>query len=188
MSVLDRHPDHTRPDAAPPDSVVDRAREIDLTDEERGEQPPPASDAATAPEDGRRLVAMRGMRIRRVRLASLAQIAAVFCGLAYGVLVGTTVVLWNVAQRLGLVEETQDLVATSLGLESFELVGQELFRLVVVGGGVLALLGLVTTLLLAVVYNVTCDLFGGLALETGPLRHHRVIYSPERRRYVRVRV
>lgn len=128
-----------------------------------------------------------GMRIRRVRIKSVATIAAVFGALGYVTVLGTLVVVWNVAQRLGFVETLEDTLATSLGLESYEIVGQVLFELLLVGVGIAAVLGVLITIVLAFVYNVTCALLGGLAVETAPLRRAKRVFSLRDRKFISVR-
>jgi hypothetical protein len=128
----------------------------------------------------------RGMRIRRLRLPSVAKIAGTFWVLAYLTLLATLVALWNAALSLGFIDEIEALATISLGLQSFDLVGQDLFDVAVFGLGLLTVLGFVLTLLLAIVYNATCQFFGGLAVETGPLRRRRRVFSLRHRRFIDV--
>ena len=133
-------------------------------------------------------VRVRGMRIEGIRLGSAAKIATVFLVLGYLTVLGTLVVLWNAALAVGFVDSLEETVTTSLGLdEDFTLAGQELFRLAAMGIGMLMVLGLVLTVLLALVYNVACSLFGGLAIETGPLRRRHRVFSWRHRRFITVR-
>lgn len=129
----------------------------------------------------------RGMRIKRVRIKSVTKLASVFFVLGYLVVMATLVVLWNVAQQLGFIVDLEDLVETSLGLDSFSVVGQDLFELATTGLGILFAIGLIVTILLAIVYNAACHLLGGLAVETGPLRRTRRVFSFRHRRFVDVR-
>lgn len=114
--------------------------------------------------------AQTGMHLRRVRLRSVAKVGTLFFVVAYLTLVGSGVLLWNAAMRLGLVADLENLVTTSLGLDAFEVSGPQLFDLLTIGAAVVCGLGLFVTVLLAVVYNVAGSLFGGLAFETAPLR------------------
>lgn len=120
---------------------------------------------------------VRGLRIRRVRLKSFTTLALVFWAFGYAVTMGSLVLLWNVAQQLGLIADIEDLFVSSLGLDTFSVVGAELFRVVAITGALLAALGLVISVLMAVVYNAACTLFGGLAVETGPLRRRNLPVS-----------
>lgn len=134
-----------------------------------------------------RFRAPKGMRIRRIRLKSVLKIASVFFVLGYLVTMASLVVIWNVAQGLGFIENVEETMVSSLGLDSFDIVGQELFDLAVVGIGLLFAMGLVVTLLLTIVYNATCALLGGLAVETGSLRRPKRIFSLRHRRFITVR-
>ena len=129
----------------------------------------------------------RGLRIRRVRLRSVAKITAVFVVLGYLVFLGSLVAMWNVALALGFVDALEETVTTSLGLETFTLDGADLFDLALVGGALLAAFTFVGVLLLALVYNAACSLFGGLAVETGPLQRRRRVFSFRDGRFITVR-
>lgn len=129
----------------------------------------------------------RGMRIRRVRIKSVAKLSSVFFLLGYLVTMGTLVALWNVGQRLGFVTDFEDLVETSLGLESFDVTGADLFELAALSFGIVFAIGLVATVLLAIVYNAACTLLGGLAIETAPLRRPHKVFSLRHRRFIDVR-
>lgn len=160
----------------------------DAEDEAATDVPSDEDEAATAiPSEIVLPRGPRGLRIRRVRLKSVAALASVFFVLGYLVTIGSLVVLWNVAQRLGFVADFEDLIETSLGLDSFDVTGAGLFELAVVGFGIIFAIGLVITILLAIVYNAACALLGGLAVETGPLRRPRKVFSPRHRRFINVR-
>ena len=127
------------------------------------------------------------MRIKRLRIKSVIKLASVFFVLGYAVVMATLVIMWNAAQRLGFVVDLEDLVETSLGVDSFDVVGADLFDLAVIAVGIVFAMGLVITVLLAVVYNAACHLFGGLAVETGPLRRARRVFSLRHRGFIDVR-
>lgn len=146
--------------------------------------------AVGTPAPGPREVRFRGpkgLRIRRIRLKSVMKIASVFFVLGYLVTMATLVVIWNVAQRLGFIADVEETLVTSLGLDTFEVVGRDLFDLAVVGFGLLFAMGLVIAVLLTIVYNATCALLGGLAVETGSLRRPKRVFSLRQRRFITVR-
>lgn len=168
MSLLERI-------LAPPDTG---RTDDDVAEDARGEDP---DDRGAGTERARPILnpppgmePVRGMRIRRVRLASFAKLALVFWLFGYVAVMASLVVLWNVAQRIGLIEDVEDLIVSSLGLESLSVIGSELFDVVALGGALVAGLGLVVSVLLAIIYNAACALFGGLAVETAPLRRRRL--------------
>ncbi len=198
MSVIDRT-DRTKPLEAPDEADdetpvgQDEKASIatsDATDTNDTNGSTGVGSAAEAPGPGPRELRFRGpqgMRIRRIRLKSVMKIASVFFVLGYLVTMATLVVIWNVTQRLGFVADFEETMVTSLGLDTFEVGGQDLFDLAVVGFGLLFALGLVITVLLTIVYNATCALLGGLAVETGSLRRPKRVFSLRHRRFITVR-
>jgi hypothetical protein len=173
---------------------------IDLTGEQAETEPTERSDAGDLPPSRDRRpvhgpvqidpsgrMPWRGMRIRRVRLASVAKLSFVFWLLAFGVLLGTTVVVWNVARAFGFIEEIESTVITSLGIDAFEIDGGALFGVVAAAIGFVAVLGWLMTILLAAVYNASCAVFGGLAVETGPLQRRKRVFSLRHRGFVTIR-
>ena len=179
-------------DAKPRSQTTDaRPDDHDAPDDPREPGTEAARSTTRRPPEGPIRVVLprtaRGLRIRRLRMKSVMKLASVFFVLGYLVTLGTLVVLWNVAQRLGYVTDIEDLVETSLGLDRFDVVGQELFDLAVVALGIAFAIGLVIAILLALVYNAACGLFGGLAVETEPLRRPRKVFSLRHRRFIDVR-
>lgn len=177
-------------------------RTIDLTADQRRVEPREAADSPAL--DRRRgadrrpmhgpvevdpsgRVPWRGMRIRRVRLASVATISFIFWLLAFAVLLGTTVVVWNVARAFGFIGEIETTVVTSLGLDAFEIDGGALFRIAAAATAFITTLGWVMTVLLAAVYNASGAVFGGLAVETGPLQRRKRVFSLRHRGFVTIR-
>ncbi|HEX4903463.1 MAG TPA: DUF3566 domain-containing protein [Acidimicrobiales bacterium] len=150
-------------------------------EEEAPDRAAGAADVERAPIQPSRPVAPRGMQIRRVRLGSVAKLAAVFWVLLGLVLVATVVVVWNVVQSFGFVESFEETVTTSLGLERFEIDGGGIFRLVAGGIAALCAFGWLCTIALAAVFNAASDALGGLAVETGPLQQRGRVSSWVRR-------
>jgi hypothetical protein len=165
MALLDAPPRHRQTPSDPAGTTTDQ----------------PAEHRA-----GEHRTAARGMRIRRVRLKSIAKLAFVFWLLAGLILVGTVVVVWNVAQSFGFVESFEETITTSLGLETFEIDGAGIFSVVAGGIAALCVFGWVTTLAMAAVYNAACRVLGGLAVETGPLRRRRRVFSWRHRRFITI--
>lgn len=129
----------------------------------------------------------RGMRIRRVRLGSVATLSAIFWALAFAVLLGSAVLVWNLARAFGFVTEIEDVVVTTFGLDSFAIDGSALFGIAAAATAFLTVLGWVMTVLMAAVYNASCAVFGGLAVETGPLQRRHRVFSLRHRRFVTIR-
>lgn len=129
----------------------------------------------------------RGMRIRRVRLLSVAKLSFIFWVLAFAVLLGTTVAVWTAARAFGFIGEIETTVITALGIDAFEIDGGALFRIAAAAVAFLTILGWVMTILLAAVYNASCAVFGGLAVETGPLKRRKRVFSLRHRGFVTIR-
>lgn len=134
----------------------------------------------------RGLVRIRGMRVRRIRVGSVAKVAAVFFAIGYLAVLASAVLAWNLANQLGLVSNVEEMVVTSLGVDTFEVAGAALFEVFATVSGVLALFGYVVTVLLVLIYNAATTVLGGVALETGPLRRPRRVFSLRHRRFVTV--
>ena len=132
-------------------------------------------------------VPWRGMRIRRVRLLSVAKLSFIFWALAFAVLLGTTVAVWTAARAFGFIGEIETTVVTALGIDAFEIDGGALFRIAATAVAFLTMLGWVMTILLAAVYNASCAVFGGLAVETGPLKRRKRVFSLRHRGFVTIR-
>lgn len=166
--------------------LVDEITDHDavLTRRPRGDERPMFGSVQFDPS-GR--MPWRGMRIRRVRLLSVAKLSFIFWLLAFGVLLGTTVVVWNVAQAFGLIGEIETSVVAALGIEAFEIDGGALFGIVASAVAFVTVLGWVMTILLAAVYNASCAVFGGLAVETGPLQRRKRVFSLRHGGFVTIR-
>lgn len=171
------------PSAESDDVVADTPASGDDTTIDLSAQAPPHGGPRIDPS-GR--IAYRGMRIRRVRLKSVAKLSLVFWLLAFAVIIGTVVALWNIARALGLVESFEQTMITSLGLETFEIDGGGIFGVVLGGTALLCVLGWLGTIAMAAVYNAACGVLGGLAVETGPLQRRRRVFSWRHRGFVTV--
>lgn len=188
MSVLDAtilHPFRDTENEADESETLDLRGEIIRLDRQPAAEPERESSARrTARRERPRLP--DGVRIQRIRLGGAAMIAAVFSVVGYLVVLGTLVTCWNVVQRLGFVSDLEEAAITSLGLESFAVDGQQLFELSAVVLGAAFALVFVMLVLLSLVFNAACALFGGVALEVGPLRRTRRVFSPRHRRFISV--
>lgn len=184
MTLLDANQEHdtagrpaidTQPGRDPDRGGPDEARGSEDTgrseshDPERREQPERSLHARPGEP-----AIPRAFRIRRVRLWGVVKIGAVFSLLGYVVTLTTVAVVWNVVLRLGFVDDGEDLLESALGVETFDVVGRDLFDVLAVAAGVLFAIILVTIVLLAMVYNAACTVFGGVTLEAAPVRSPRL--------------
>lgn len=124
----------------------------------------------------------RGLRIRGVRIPSVAKTAFVFFAVGYVAILGTLVVVWNVMQWVGFIADIEDLLTTSLGLDAVRIAGADLLGLAVVGFGIIAIIGFGLTVLAAAIYNATGKIFGGVHVDTTLTRRRRPIARRRRSR------
>lgn len=83
------------------------------------------------------------------------------------------VLLWAAASTTGVIDNVERFVKELFALESFRINGGLIFRSTLLGGAVLVLLGAGANVLLAVLYNLTSDVVGGVevvVLEEEPVR------------------
>jgi Transmembrane domain of unknown function (DUF3566) len=175
-----------------PDKLADHQHdEIDLTRHDADHAPRHVRD--DRPEHGpvqidpSGRIDWRGMRIRRVRLLSVAKLSFIFWALAFAVLLGTTVVVWSAARAFGFITDIEESVVSALGIDAFQIDGGALFGIAAAVIAFLTVLGWVMTILLAAVYNASCAVFGGLAVETGPLKRRKRVFSLRHGGFVTIR-
>ncbi len=161
----------TRPQAPPP-ADADRPP---LRSAGARTGPEPGARPASSRRDSRNVRRARRVKriVRRVELWSVLKLSLLFYGCVYlSVLIGG-VVLWNLAQGAGLLDDLTGFVAEATANESFELFGDEIFRAAAIAGGVLTVAGALFTTLGAALFNVISELIGGVrftVLEEEPPR------------------
>ena len=111
--------------------------------------------------------------IRRVDPWTVLRFSLVFyaCMLVVAMVAGF--VLWGAASTTGVIDNIERFFKELFALESFRINGGLIFRSTLIGGLVLVLLGTGTNVLLAVLYNLTSDVVGGIevtVLEEEPAR------------------
>jgi hypothetical protein len=72
------------------------------------------------------------------------------------------VLLWAAASAAGVVDNFEKFIKDLFVLDSFQLRAGLIFRATLVGGLVLVLLGTGANVLMAVIYNLTSDVVGGI--------------------------
>ena len=85
-----------------------------------------------------------------------------FCAWAIMLFVGFT--LWNLAVSSGLVDKIENFVVELFALQSFQINGDQIFRIAAVGGLVLVVAVSGLTVLGAVLFNLISDVTGGVRL------------------------
>jgi hypothetical protein len=136
-----------------------------------------AVDGRRSPPGYRDRVTTQGRRVRRVIRRvdpwSVLRFSLVFyaCMLVVGMVAGF--VLWAAASTTGLIDNIERFFEELFALESFTINGGLIFRSMLIGGLVLVLLGTGANVLMAVLYNLTSDVVGGVevtVLEEQPAR------------------
>jgi len=100
--------------------------------------------------------------IRKIDTFSLAKMAFLFHICMSLVMVVACVLLWNVADGQGLVDQLEKTIRTNLQLDTFTIDGQVLFRSAVALAVVSSLLGTGLWILGAFLFNMLSDLVGGV--------------------------
>ena len=140
-----------------------------------GEEDEPAEAAAPARRQRRRgRRARRVVRVvRHVSPWSVLKVSIPFFLCTWIVIVVAGVVLWRVGQQTGLVTNAENFWAEATGQESVEWDGEVLFRGAAMAGGVMAVACTGFAVLFAMLFNLICDITGGLrftVLELEPPR------------------
>ena len=127
---------------------------------------------AMARDDQRVVTKIDNLSVLRVSLV-------LYLSLYLTVVVAWTV-LWLVATAVGAIDNIEDFIKGLFALESFRFEAFAIFRGMIVGGLIIVLIGSGVNLLLAVLYNLTSDVVGGIKVTTGEPepdrapRHRRV--------------
>jgi len=108
----------------------------------------------------------QGRRVRRVirrvdtwtvlRFSILFYLSMLIVVLVAGIL------LWGAASAAGVIDNVEDFFEDLFVLESFRIRAGLIFRATLVGGLVLVLMGTGANVLMAVIYNLTSDVVGGI--------------------------
>lgn len=70
--------------------------------------------------------------------------------------------LWIAAEAMGVIDNVENFVRELFALEQYRIKGFQLFTASLVGGLVLVIIGTGINVLMAVVYNLTSDVVGGV--------------------------
>ena len=93
------------------------------------------------------------------------------CMLLVGMVAG--VLLWAAASSTGVIDNIERFIEELFALDSFAFNGLLLIESTVIGGFVLVLLGTGATVLMAVLYNLTSDVVGGVEVTVLEEEHAR---------------
>ena len=143
-----------------------------------GMRPSPDASERTAPADQRRSAPAtsgsrrgRGRKVRKVHrvvrhldIWSVAKVATVFALCGYLVSMISGYLLWQAADRVGTIEGIEGFFEDAGGYDSFEVLGDVVFRAAAVAGLLLTALWIFGAVLGALLFNLISDLTGGIRL------------------------
>lgn len=78
------------------------------------------------------------------------------------VLIVAGTLLWGAASAAGVINNIEKFVKQLLALESFHISAGKIFRATLAGGLVMVLLGTGANVVMALIYNLTSDVVGGI--------------------------
>jgi Transmembrane domain of unknown function (DUF3566) len=140
-------------------------RERGATDGGRVEEPRRAqTSAGTRParRPAQAQWAQSERTVRHLNVWTVAKVSVVFYLLLLAVVVVASVMLWYVANALGAIQSIEKSVRTLFDLSKFTLHPGAVALYTSLGGAVLALVGTLANILVAVTYNLISDVVGGI--------------------------
>ena len=154
------------PPAAPPDA--DHRRGVEAG-EWTGRLPPGAAPSmrwTMGERRRRRRLQIRSVRriVRRVELWSVLKLSLILYICLWAVLLVAALILWSAVDSTGLIDRIEAFVTQIFGLESFEFVPGQIFRVYALASLVMAFLATVFNVMAAVLFNLISELVGGLRI------------------------
>lgn len=102
--------------------------------------------------------------VRHVEVWSVAKVSSAFAACAYVVGMISGYLLWRAADRVGTIDGIEGFMEDSGGYDSFEILGDVVFRSAAIGGVVLAVFAVALAVLAAILFNLISDLTGGIRM------------------------
>jgi len=101
--------------------------------------------------------------VRHIDTWSVFKVAAIFVACIWGVVVLASLLVWRAAVTSGSVENTEDFII-DLGFEDFNFNPEQMFDALLSAGAVIAIAAIFFIWLLTVLFNLICDITGGLRI------------------------
>ena len=101
--------------------------------------------------------------VRHIDTWSVFKVAALFVACLWGVVVLASLLIWRAAVTSGSVKDTEDFII-DLGFEDFNFNPQQMFEALLSAGAVIAIAAIFFIWLLTVLFNLICDITGGLRI------------------------
>lgn len=167
--------DGRRDDTAPQPAAARRAGP------ERRSEPRPAGSGRGPSRRGRKGRKVRKVHrvVRHLDVWSVAKVATIFAACAYVVGLVSGYLLWQAAERVGTIDGIEGFFEDAGGYDTFEILGDVVFRSMAVAGLLLAGLAVFVIVLAAVLFNLISDLTGGVRMT---VIDEDLIVAPARRR------
>lgn len=102
--------------------------------------------------------------IRKVDTWTVLRFSLLFYASMLVVVLVAGCLLWGAAVSTGVVESIEKFITELFALQTFEISGRRIFSASLVGGLVLVLLGTGANVLMALIYNLTSDIVGGIEI------------------------
>jgi hypothetical protein len=141
-----------RPAVVDARSVIDRPRSV--------------SDMFSGGITGRRRLQARKVRrvVRHIDPWSVLTFSVLFHLCLFAALLLASVLVWNVAEEAGTIENVENFIRELGDYETFEIDGEAIFRAAVAIAGIMTLAASVLVVLLTVMFNLLSDLLGGVRI------------------------
>ena len=101
--------------------------------------------------------------VRHIDTWSVFKVATIFVACIWGVVVLASLLVWRAAVTSGSVENTEDFIV-DLGFEDFNFNPEQMFEALLSAGAVVAIAAIFFIWLLTVLFNLICDITGGLRI------------------------
>ena len=172
MTTLDDDaPGDAAIDAGAPDDDLDgdhpEAALAEIEDEPAGPVVPPVTAKKPSRRAHRAEMKASARRVRRVvrhiDTWSVFKVATIFVACIWGVVVLASLLVWRAAVTSGSVENTEDFIV-DLGFQDFNFNPQQMFEALLSAGAVIAIAAIFFIWLLTVLFNLICDITGGLRI------------------------
>ncbi len=113
--------------------------------------------------------------IRRVDPWTILKFSVLLFTSMYFVILVAGVVLWSIATASGIRGNIESFIGELIASEDFKFKAGQLLRSSIFGGAILVMVGSLTTVLMAVLYNLISDVVGGIGItvEERPRRARR---------------
>ncbi len=99
--------------------------------------------------------------VRHIDAWSVFKVASIFVTCVWGVIVLASLLIWRAAESSGSVENTEEFVK-DIGFKDFDFDPQQMFDALLSAGAVLAIASIFFIVLLTILFNLICDMTGGV--------------------------